>query len=75
MSLLSSSPASHGELLDRRSLRSVDNMAGMPAWGRELSAGACALLIESRAASAALLQEQLAQHFCTPALGYAHDVP
>lgn len=48
------------ELLDRRSLRSVENMAGMPAWVRELSAGACALLIESRAASA-LLQEQLAQ--------------
>lgn len=53
-------PVSAVELLDRRSLRSVQDMPGMPAWVRELSAGACALLIESRAADAAALAEQLA---------------
>ncbi|MEO4046191.1 FAD-binding and (Fe-S)-binding domain-containing protein [Pseudomonas sp. CAU 1711] len=47
------------ELLDRRSLRSVQAMAGMPDWIAGLSAGACALLVESRAASQALLQEQV----------------
>ena len=33
----------------------------MPIWVKQLSAGACALLIESRAASQPLLHEQLAQ--------------
>jgi D-lactate dehydrogenase len=47
------------ELLDRRSLRSVQDMQGMPAWVKALSAGACALLIESRAASQSLLHEQI----------------
>ncbi|MDD2056656.1 FAD-binding oxidoreductase [Pseudomonas sp. GD03860] len=59
--VLKQQPVAAVELLDRRSLRSVENMAGMPQWVRELSAGACALLIESRAATGALLQEQLAQ--------------
>lgn len=59
--VLKQQPVAAVELLDRRSLRAVENMAGMPAWVRELSAGACALLIESRAASPVLLQEQLAQ--------------
>ena len=49
------------ELLDRRSLRSVQEKPGMPAFVRELSASACALLIESRAADAAQLQAQLQQ--------------
>ncbi|WP_296221132.1 FAD-binding and (Fe-S)-binding domain-containing protein [Pseudomonas sp. UBA2684] len=49
------------ELLDRRSLRSVEHKAGMPAWVKHLSNGACALLIESRAASQSLLHEQLSQ--------------
>ncbi|HYQ39360.1 MAG TPA: FAD-binding oxidoreductase, partial [Pseudomonas sp.] len=49
------------ELLDRRSLRSVENMQGMPEWVKGLSATACALLIESRAATQSLLHEQLAQ--------------
>ncbi|MCU1717475.1 FAD-binding and (Fe-S)-binding domain-containing protein [Pseudomonas sp. 5P_3.1_Bac2] len=59
--ILKQQPVSAVELLDRRSLRSVENMAGMPDWVRELSAGACALLIESRAASDSLLSEQLSQ--------------
>ncbi len=59
--VLKQQPVAAVELLDRRSLRSVENMAGMPEWVRELSAGACALLIESRAATGALLHEQLAQ--------------
>ncbi|WP_374443479.1 FAD-binding and (Fe-S)-binding domain-containing protein [Pseudomonas panipatensis] len=59
--VLKQQPVSAVELLDRRSLRSVENMQGMPAWVKSLSEGACALLIESRAASQSLLHEQLAQ--------------
>ncbi|MGH8434475.1 MAG: FAD-binding and (Fe-S)-binding domain-containing protein [Pseudomonas sp.] len=59
VSVLKSQPVSAVELLDRRSLRSVQGKPGMPAFVRELSANACALLIESRAASQTLLQEQL----------------
>jgi D-lactate dehydrogenase len=61
VSELKSQPVSAVELLDRRSLRSVENKPGMPDWVRGLSAGACALLIEARAASQSLLHEQLAQ--------------
>ena len=57
--VLKRQPVSAVELLDRRSLRSVENMQGMPAWVQALSAGACALLIESRAASQSLLHEQI----------------
>jgi D-lactate dehydrogenase len=42
-------------------MRSVQNKPGMPAFVRELSENACALLIESRAASQGLLHEQLTQ--------------
>jgi D-lactate dehydrogenase len=59
--ILKLQPVAAVELLDRRSLRSVQEKPGMPAFVRELSNGACALLIESRAASASLLQEQLEQ--------------
>ncbi|MEJ6656114.1 MAG: FAD-binding and (Fe-S)-binding domain-containing protein [Pseudomonas sp.] len=59
--VLKQQPVSAVELLDRRSLRSVQDMQGMPAWVRDLSASACALLVESRAASATLLDEQVAQ--------------
>lgn len=52
-------PVSAVELLDRRSLRSVEHKAGMPEWVKELSPAACALLIESRAASQSLLHEQV----------------
>lgn len=58
--VLKQQPVSAVELLDRRSLRSVENMQGMPVWVKSLSAGACALLIESRAATQSLLHEQLA---------------
>lgn len=61
VSVLKNQPVSAVELLDRRSLRSVQDKPGMPAFVRELSNNACALLIESRAASSALLHEQLAQ--------------
>ena len=61
VTVLKQQPVSAVELLDRRSLRSVENMQGMPAWVKTLSPGACALLIESRAASQPLLHEQLAQ--------------
>ena len=54
-------PVSAVELLDRRSMRSVQNKPGMPAFVQTLSEGACALLIESRAASHSLLHEQLGQ--------------
>ena len=56
---LKSQPVSAVELLDRRSLRSVQDKPGMPAFVQQLSEGACALLIESRAATQALLHEQL----------------
>lgn len=61
VSVLKSQPVSAVELLDRRSLRSVQDKPGMPAFVQQLSENACALLIESRAASQPLLHEQLAQ--------------
>ncbi|CAI8772208.1 MULTISPECIES: FAD-binding and (Fe-S)-binding domain-containing protein [Pseudomonas] len=61
VTVLKSQPVSAVELLDRRSLRSVQDKPGMPAFVQQLSEGACALLIESRAATQALLHEQLAQ--------------
>ncbi len=53
VTVLKQQPVSAVELLDRRSLRSVENMQGMPVWVKSLSEGACALLIESRAATVA----------------------
>ncbi|MBV4488093.1 FAD-binding oxidoreductase [Pseudomonas sp. SWRI153] len=61
VTVLKTQPVSAVELLDRRSLRSVQDKPGMPAFVQQLSNNACALLIESRAASSTLLQEQLAQ--------------
>ncbi len=61
VTVLKSQPVSAVELLDRRSLRSVQDKKGMPAFVQLLSENACALLIESRAASSTLLQEQLGQ--------------
>jgi D-lactate dehydrogenase len=61
VTVLKSQPVAAVELLDRRSMRSVQDKPGMPAFVRELSANACALLIEARAASSILLHEQLAQ--------------
>ena len=59
VTVLKQQPVSAVELLDRRSLRSVQNKPGMPEWVKGLSDNACALLIESRAASQSLLHEQL----------------
>jgi len=59
--VLKRQPVAAVELLDRRSLRSVQNMQGMPAWVRELSVNSCALLVETRAASPSLLDEQIGQ--------------
>ena len=59
--VLKQQPVAAVELLDRRSLRSVQDQPGLPGWVAALSDGACALLIESRAASQSLLHEQLAQ--------------
>ncbi|WCR42848.1 FAD-binding and (Fe-S)-binding domain-containing protein [Stutzerimonas stutzeri] len=59
--VLKQQPVSAVELLDRRSLRSVEHKAGMPEWVKELSPSACALLIESRAATQTLLHEQINQ--------------
>jgi D-lactate dehydrogenase len=61
VTVLKSQPVSAVELLDRRSMRSVQDKPGMPSFVRELSDTACALLIESRAASSSLLHEQLQQ--------------
>ncbi|MBX8495999.1 FAD-binding and (Fe-S)-binding domain-containing protein [Pseudomonas cichorii] len=61
VTVLKSQPVAAVELLDRRSMRSVQDKPGMPAFVRELSENACALLIEARAASRVLLHEQLAQ--------------
>ncbi|MGV6396760.1 FAD-binding and (Fe-S)-binding domain-containing protein [Pseudomonas caspiana] len=61
VTVLKTQPVAAVELLDRRSMRSVQDKPGMPAFVRELSTNACALLIEARAASRALLHEQLAQ--------------
>ncbi|WP_434701568.1 FAD-binding and (Fe-S)-binding domain-containing protein [Pseudomonas sp. D1-36] len=61
VTVLKSQPVSAVELLDRRSLRSVQDKPGMPDFVQHLSNNACALLIESRAASSSLLQEQLAR--------------
>lgn len=57
--VLKQQPVDAVELLDRRSLRSVQDKPGMPAWVKALSPTACALLIESRAATRSLLREQL----------------
>ena len=61
VTVLKKQPVSAVELLDRRSLRSVQDKPGMPAFVQHLTNNACALLIESRAASQSLLHEQLAQ--------------
>lgn len=49
-------PVSAVELLDRASLRSVQDKPGLPALIKTLGANACALLIEVRAENAAILQ-------------------
>ncbi len=47
------------ELMDRASLRSVENKEGMPEYFKSLSSKACALLVETRAANPKLLKENI----------------
>lgn len=61
VTILKNAPVSAVELLDRRSLRSVQAKPGLPDWVATLSDGAAALLIESRAATATLLAQQLSE--------------
>lgn len=58
---LKQQPVAAVELLDRRSLRSVQDKPGMPAFVRELPHDACALLIETRAASRSEVLDQVQQ--------------
>lgn len=61
VTVLKQQPVSAVELLDRRSLRSVEHKAGMPEWVKGVSDNACALLIESTAINGTVLQQQLVQ--------------
>jgi D-lactate dehydrogenase len=56
---LKSGPVAAVELMDRASLRSVENEAGMPGYLRGLDAKATALLVETRAADAPALARQV----------------
>ncbi|WP_417521201.1 FAD-binding and (Fe-S)-binding domain-containing protein [Marinobacter sp.] len=56
---LKQQPVDAVELLDRRSMRAVENQDGLPEWVKALSQDACALLIETRAASRLILHEQI----------------
>ncbi len=58
-SVLKAQPVAAVELLDRRSLRSVQDKPGLPEWIRGLSEDACALLVESRAPGSDVLDEHL----------------
>ncbi len=57
---LKRTPVDAVELMDRASIRSVEDKPGMPSFIRGLSDGATALLIETRAADAGKLAEQMA---------------
>lgn len=61
VTVLKQQPVVAVELLDRRSLRSIEHKVGMPAWLKQLSSSASALLIETTAASASQLQQQIQQ--------------
>lgn len=58
--VLKPTPVAAVELLDRASIKSVENKAGMPPRLKELGREAAALLVETRAASPAALQAQVA---------------
>ena len=57
--ILKSCPVEAVELMDRASLRSVEEKEGMPEYLRRLDVDAAALLVETRAAEANLLAEQI----------------
>lgn len=56
---LKSQPVAAVELMDRASLRSVENKVGMPPYFKELPATAAALLVETRAMDSASLTAQV----------------
>ncbi len=56
---LKSQPVAAVELMDRASLRSVENKAGMPAYFKELPETAAALLVETRALNPVTLSAQV----------------
>jgi D-lactate dehydrogenase len=57
--ILKNEPVSAVELMDRASLRSVENKAGMPVYLKQLSDTATALLVETRAHIVEELQHQI----------------
>ena len=59
ITLSSAAPVSAVELLDRASLRSVEGQPGLPDGLEQLDEEVCALLIETRAATAENLQKQM----------------
>ncbi len=58
--ILRKQPVAAAELIDRAGLRSVENKEGMPDYLQELSNTVTALLVETRAESAEILQSQIA---------------
>jgi len=56
---LKQGPVSAVELMDRASLRSVEDKPGMPSYLKELSDDAAAILVETRAAAKALVLQQI----------------
>ena len=56
---LKSEPVSTAELIDRAGLRTAASEPGMPDWIANLSEGATALLVETRAASREVLESQI----------------
>jgi D-lactate dehydrogenase len=58
---LKKTPAAAVELMDRASLRSVEDKPGMPSYLKELSEDAAALLVETRAADKNILLKQIAE--------------
>jgi D-lactate dehydrogenase len=57
--ILKKQPVSAVELMDRSSLRSVENKPGLPSYLKSLSPEAAALLVETRAGNPAALRDQM----------------
>ncbi len=57
--ILKGEPVSAVELIDRASIRSVENADGVPAFLKTLSEGACGLLIEANAEQESILNEKV----------------
>lgn len=60
VSLLKSAPVAAVELIDRAGLRSVEDQLGVPIYLKTLSAGASAILVETRALNKEELDRQIA---------------